>query len=236
MDRALIIEHDHLSPPGPVADRLRERGYAITELVIVPPERFDDPLVEACFPEPSEWDLLVVMGAPWSVDDHERIGSWILPELEMLRGAQRIGVPVLGICFGGQALASALGGSVERAPRPEIGWTTVRTDDPDLVAEGPWFQFHYDRWQLPPGAVEIARNHVASQAFRLGRSLAVQFHPEMTPPCLQLWLDNGGDAEVRSVGLSATTLLEETRREGLSAQQRARRLVDAFLDNVACAR
>jgi GMP synthase-like glutamine amidotransferase len=231
--RALIIEHDHSSPPGPVAERLAERGYDITEIVVVPANRYHDPGVEATFPDPREVDLLVVLGATWSVDDHERIGRWVAPELDMLRAAHAEGVPVLGICFGGQALAVALGGAVERSPRPEIGWLSVDTDDSSLIESGPWFQFHYDRWRLPPGAVELARSGVASQAFRMGRTLGLQFHPELTANALEQWYGCGDDAAVRAAGLDPEELLRQTRDEEPRARERTRRLVDAFIDRVA---
>lgn len=226
--RALVIEHDAFSPIGPVGDRLRRHGFDVEELVVVPPERHLDPGVEVAFPEPSGWDLIVAMGAPWSVDD-AAIGSWISAELALLREAQRIGVPVLGICFGGQALAAALGGGVERAPRPEIGWVEVETDEPSLVGPGPWFQFHYDRWITPPGGVEIARNEVGPQAFRIGRSLGVQFHPEITVLELESWLGNSGEKAMRRLGLDPDAVLARTRALEPTAERRAHRLIDAFL-------
>ncbi|TDE21949.1 type 1 glutamine amidotransferase [Actinomadura sp. 6K520] len=227
--RALVIEHDAFSPIGPVGDRLVQHGFEVAELVVVPPERHLDPGVEITFPDPSGWDLVVTMGAPWSVDDEAAIGSWIADELAMLRKAQGIGVPVLGICFGGQALAAALGGGVERAPRPEIGWGGVETAEPSLVGPGPWFQYHYDRWIMPPGGVEIARNEVAPQAFRIGRSLGVQFHPEITVRELESWLANGGEKDMRRLGLDPGSVLDQTRALAPAAERRAHRFMDAFL-------
>jgi len=91
-------------------------------------------------------------------------------------------------------MARALGATVAKAPKPEIGWSAIHSDDPALVSAGPWFQFHYDRWTVPAGATEVARNSVASQAFTYKRSLALQFHPEMTAAALAGWLDEGGTA------------------------------------------
>ncbi|TDC58535.1 type 1 glutamine amidotransferase [Actinomadura sp. KC345] len=226
--RALVIEHDAFSPIGPVGDRLVQRGFEVEELVVVPPERHLDPGVEIAFPEPEEWDLVVAMGAPWSVDE-PAIGSWIAGELAMLREVHGAGVPVLGICFGGQALATALGGGVERAPRPEIGWGEVETEEPSLVGPGPWFQYHYDRWIMPPGGVEIARNGVSPQAFRIGRSLGVQFHPELTVRELESWLAIGGEKDMRGLGLDPGAVLDQTRALAPVAERRAHRFVDAFL-------
>jgi GMP synthase-like glutamine amidotransferase len=233
--RALFLQHDHLSPPGPVAERFAHRGYAITEERVVAPENFDAPNQPFDFPDPREFDALVVMGAPWGAWDDETIGNWLLPEIEWLREADDLGVPVFGICFGGQLLARAHGGSVARAPRPEIGWTSIWTQEPDLVGPGPWFEWHYDRWQVPPEARELARNSMASQAFVLRRNLGVQFHPELTAAGLQGWLENGGRAGVVADGQDPAILYQHTLAEGEDAARRAHDLVDAFLDQVASA-
>lgn len=233
--RALFLQHDHLSPPGPVAERFTHRGYAIVEATVVAPEDFHEPNQSFAFPDPREFDALVVMGAPWGAWDDETIGNWLLPEIEWLREADDLGVPVLGICFGGQLLARAHGGSVARSPRPEIGWTAIWTQEPDLVGPGPWFQWHYDRWQVPPEARELARNSLASQSFVLRRNLAVQFHPELTAAGLRGWLENGGRAGVVADGQDPDILYQHTLAEGEDASRRAHGLVDAFLDRVASA-
>ena len=121
------------------------------------------------------------MGAPWSVYDEATIGSWVGAEVAFLRAAHDAGVPVLGICFGGQALAAALGGRVLAAGtyRDRLA-DRSRTERPDLVEAGPWFQWHGDRWELPDLAVRSDRRDVdCEQAFLVGRSLGMQFHPEL---------------------------------------------------------
>lgn len=233
MSRALFLQHDHVSPPGPVAERFAHRGYEIVEQVVVAPENFHSPNQPFDFPDPSDFDALVVMGAPWGAWDDETIGNWLLPEMDWLRDADAAGVPVFGICFGGQLLARVHGGSVARGPRPEIGWTAIWTQEPDLVGPGPWFHWHYDRWQVPPGAREVARNSLASQAFVLRRNLAVQFHPELTPAGLKGWYENGGRVGVEKDGQDPDVLYQHTLAEAEDAARRAHALVDAFLDRVA---
>ncbi|MCX6433800.1 MAG: type 1 glutamine amidotransferase [Actinobacteria bacterium] len=231
--RALILQHDHVSPAGPVAERLAHRGFEIVEQIVVAPENFRQPNQPFDFPDPRDFDVLVPMGAPWGAWDDATIGNWLLPEIEWLREADDLGVPVFGICFGGQLLARAHGGSVARGPRPEIGWTSIWTQEPDLVGPGPWFEFHYDRWQVPPDAREIARNSLASQAFVIRRNLAVQFHPEVTAASLHDWLVLGGNEKVREDGQDPDILYQHTLAEGQDAAHRAHALVDAFLDQVA---
>lgn len=228
--RVLFIEHDHVSPPGSVGEAFQRRGFDVEELVVVPADRFTSPGIEFRFPAPTDYDAIVPMGAAWSTYDTATVGTWVRPELELLRAADTANLPVLGICFGGQLLATAHGGSVERSPAPELGWYGVHSDRPELLSSGPWFQWHFDRWTVPPGAVEIARNAAASQAFVHGRSLAVQFHPELDTPMLEGWLANGGTRVVEAAGLDVKVLIAHTRAEEAAAAVRAQAMVDALLD------
>ncbi len=227
--RALFIQHDHVSPTGPVSERLRHHGFEVDEITVVGEEDFASPNVVFDFPDLSTYDLIVPMGAPWGAWDDACIGNWLLPEVAWVQDAVRRDIPVFGICFGGQLLARALGGEVAKAPKAEIGWTPIHTDDPALVPPGPWFQFHYDRWTLPEGATEIARNSVASQAFTHGRNLGVQFHPELTASTLEGWLREGGTPEVLADNQDPDALLAHTRAEEPAALLRTNALVDAFL-------
>jgi GMP synthase-like glutamine amidotransferase len=230
--RALLIQHDHICTPGFVGERLTDRGFDLVVHQVVREDRFLSPDVEIEFPDPTDFDAIIPMGAPWSVYDHEAIGTWVPAELTMLRDAHHHEVPVLGICFGGQMLAAAHGGSVARSAAPEIGWVNIDSDDDSLVPSGSWFQWHYDRWQLPQHAHEVARNANSSQAFVLGRNLAVQFHPEMTSEILTSWIATGGAAEVDQFGIELETLVRQTARNDASNQERAHRLVDQFLDRM----
>ncbi|MBU6278768.1 MAG: type 1 glutamine amidotransferase [Actinomycetales bacterium] len=233
--RVLFMQHDHLSPPGPVGDAFTDRGYDVVESLVVDEAHYYEPNQPFTFPDPTKFDVLVPMGSPWGAWEDERIGQWLLPELQWLQEADSAGVPVLGLCFGGQILARAHGGSVQRAPDCEIGWTNIWTDDPTLVESGPWFEFHYDRWSLPPGAREVARTTRASQAFVLRRNLALQFHPEVTAEALAGWYVTDGRNLVAKDGQDPDVLLAFTQAEEQSAAQRARRLVNNFLDQVAFA-
>ncbi|MDY7106542.1 MAG: type 1 glutamine amidotransferase [Actinomycetota bacterium] len=182
------------------------------------------------FPDPSTVDLGIVMGSGASAYDDTV--PWLADELQWLsRMADESSV--LGVCFGAQALARALGGSVGRATEAELGWVTVETDDPALVGPGPWFEFHFDRFTTPPAANELARNRVGAQAFRYGRSLAVQFHPEISPRALDAWRAAGG-ADTDPAIVAAFDRLEAgiAERED-AARSRAAGLVEAFWSEVA---
>lgn len=231
--KALIVQHDHVSPTGPVGRRLEHHGFEITEFLVVPEEEFYQPNVSVDFPDTADFDLVVFLGAPWGAWDDACIGNWLGQELELCRSLVVSGKPVLGICFGGQLMARALGGSVAPGQHPEIGWTYIWSEDKSIVSNGPWFQFHYDRWTVPPGAREIARNPAASQAFTVANSLAVQFHPELDSAALVGWLELDGAGLVSKDHQDPEIMLKQTIAEDEAGEARTNELIDNFLTKVA---
>jgi GMP synthase-like glutamine amidotransferase len=231
--RALFVKQDHASPGGLIEEGFSGLGYDVAEFTVVPAERYHSPDVTVTFPDPAGYDAIVAFGAVWGVYDDAAIGTWVHDEIGFTRDAIALGVPVLGICFGGQLLAAALGGQVSRAPAPEIGWTLVESDDPGLIDAGPWFQWHFDRFTLPAGIPVLARTALANQAFAAGRCLGVQFHPELTPSVLECWLDNGGGAELAAQRIDAAELMARTRLLAGASATRAHELVRRFVTNVA---
>ena len=222
------------SPGGPIWRQFEKRGYEIVRFNVVSKENYQTPNVKVTFPDYKDFDVIVPMGSPWGVWEDDRIGNWLLPELEYIKNAHNAGIPILGICFGGQLMARALGGSVAPGPKPEVGWHVIVSDNTEIVDRGPWFQCHWDRWTLPPKAKEIARSPLASQAFICGRTLALQFHPEIERDVLETWMKNDElCAQIEGEGMSSSILLQQTSYEESTAQQRAAQLVDAFLDQIA---
>jgi GMP synthase-like glutamine amidotransferase len=218
--RVLVIKHHDIDDPGFIGAAFEARGAAVEQHLM--PD--DGPL-----PPLDGIDHVIVLGAAWSVYDTAAIGHWIGAELDWLRAADAAGVPVLGICFGAQALAVALGGRAEPAPRPEIGWTTIESLEPDLIEAGPWLEFHSDQCILPPQARLLARNDVCVQAFAVGRHLAVQFHPEVDGAQVRRWLESGGAAEAARAGQDPAELGAVTEAMEPEAAVRADRLVAASL-------
>jgi GMP synthase-like glutamine amidotransferase len=153
-------------------------------------------------------------------------------ELEVVGAAVEGGVPVLGLCFGGEVLSAVMGGSVGRSPEPELGWREIRTDEPSAIPAGPWLEWHYDSFTTPPGAVEVARTETAVQAFRKGPHLGVQFHPESTVEIVSAWAEM--DAE-RLSGMGVDDwrpLLEVSTDQQEAARRSAFRFFDAFVSGI----
>jgi len=217
MERVIVVRHHDIDTAGFIGDALEACGAELS--VHLFPD--DGPL-----PAPGGADHIVVLGAVSSVNDPD---PWIAEELAWLRTADQAGVPVLGICFGAQALCAAFGGRVEAMARREIGWTMVDPADPDVIPPGPWLEFHNDRCLPPPAAAILATNDAAVQAFRIGPHLAVQFHPEVDGQLLKLWLDAHTDSDPVSLGIDPGQFLADTIREEPAARDRTARLVAAFL-------
>jgi GMP synthase-like glutamine amidotransferase len=216
--KALVLMHGDWGPPGLLAEWLEERGI---------PYDLHRTYVGAPMPDPEGYAFVASLGSnrnPRDTDDPA-----VAAELILMRRAIEVDVPVLGLCFGGQALAAALGGEVEPAPTPELGWTRIETDDPGLVPAGPWLEWHFERFTTPPGATELARTPHATQAFRHGRHLGVQFHPESTVEIVARWAASDRE-RLAQLGLGdGTQLIAATDEERAAARAAAFRFFDGFL-------
>ena len=222
MKPVLIREHVESAPAGLLGAWLDARGLAYE----VSRSWLDGPL-----PDPEEYAFVASLG-------HDRgAGDTHLPavaaERELLAHAVAREVPVLGLCYGGQVLAAVLGARVGPAPVAELGWREIESDDASAVPAGPWLEWHFDRFTTPPGATELARTAEASQAFRLGPHLGVQFHPEATVDIVAAWAR--ADAErLAALGIDdGASRLTASREAREAAETAAFRLFDAFLASMA---
>ena len=231
--KVLFIVNEHLATEALLGEAFTESGFDVDTFDVVPAERIDDPALDVTFPDPTGYDVIVPLGARWPVYDEALQRTWVAAETQLVRDAADAGVALLGVCFGGQLLAHAFGGSAARSDVAEIGWYDIETDRPELIPGGPWFQWHFDRWTLPPGATEVGRTANASQAFVLGRALALQFHPEIDVKLLDMWLADDRDGEVVGAGHSHDELRDRTTELADDVATRIRDLVRGFLTHVA---
>jgi GMP synthase-like glutamine amidotransferase len=220
--RGLIIEHGDDAPPARLAEWCDERG--LTFDVVRAGER---PL-----PDPAPFAFVVSLGSEESAG--ARSPAWIARELDVLRDAVAAEVPVLGLCFGGQALSVALGAQrPARLPAPEVGWLELDSFDQD-IPRGPWLFYHNEQLRLAPGARELARGPAGPAAFSCGPHLGLQFHPEVDAALVASWART--DPYLPASGLTPEELAAQSARYAAGAREHAFALFDAWLAHALAAR
>jgi GMP synthase (glutamine-hydrolysing) len=151
------------------------------------------------------------------------------------------GLPFLGICLGGQLLASALGAAIERQAQPELGvhdvyLTDAARRDPlfsGLPGRLAVFGWHEDRFELPPGAVPLAGSIACTyQAFRFDvAAYGLQFHPEVRAVDLTSWARLGGYRSLLGAAdVMPDYLAGELARAAPGLDKLARHLLERWLE------
>ncbi len=144
------LQHAAFEDAANIATWAQERGHRLTQTRL----DLDQPL-----PGPDNLDWLVVMGGPMNVDQHDAY-PWLVREKQFIRRVIDRGVPVLGVCLGGQLLCAVLGGQVTKNRQKEIGWFPV-TFTAEAVASPLFCAFSATGSGLP-----LARRHVLDTARR----------------------------------------------------------------------
>lgn len=226
----LVLRHSVLDGPGHLEAYFRDAGWKI-DFVETPHEDL------SCI-DPLAADLVLPLGSGLSVYD-EDLFPFIKRERELLARRLEQERPVLGICFGAQLIASALGCPVYAQPQAEIGWFPLALEDAardsPLRHLGPGetpavMHWHRDTFDLPPGTTRLARSALcATQAYARGRHLlAVQFHPEVTPQGVEGWLvESSFSGENRRERVD--TIRADTRRYQATMQANMARCLDGWL-------
>lgn len=198
--KVLILKNVPEEGPGTIEDFLKKEGihYSIIELES---EKITD----------GDYDILVMMGGPMSVNDEE-IYPYLKEEERIVRNYISRGKKILGICLGAQMLAKTLGSRVYKGPKQEIGWYPIELTDNALndplmmkLASHPdsghlWkkfmvFHWHGETFDIPEGAVRLASSELyPNQAFRYGNgAYAFQFHIEVRKEMISEWLKDDVD-------------------------------------------
>lgn len=171
-----VIQHSPSGHAGLIGD------YAVERLGATLRTLYSDALLDASVDDLKS-DAVVVMGSARGVYETEI--PWIARQRALMRGLVERGVPVFGVCFGAQLLATALGGDVHPTGDFYLGWRENHVASP--VWKGPWLRWHGDHVSLPADVEVLARADGLVQAFARGAAVGVQFHPEASSDMLERW-------------------------------------------------
>jgi GMP synthase-like glutamine amidotransferase len=208
-----IIQNDPEVPPGNLLDTLSV------------PYRIHHPYGDGDLPELAKISALIVLGGAMGANDDLR-HPFLSDVKKLIRGVVIDRIPYLGICLGGQLLASVLGSAVVSNRWEEQGTRSV-----DLTADGKsdhlfknvadhftTFQWHHDSFDLPEGGVLLASSpECPHQAFRFGcNAWGLQFHPEVTEEIIRTWCRWGNESEVLVSELVAAFTRNESEYRSIS--------------------
>ncbi len=182
----LVLQHADCEPPGVYEDELRRRAIALRRVILDREE----------LPDWRPYVAIVAMGGAMGAYE-EAAHSWLAAEKRLIAEAVRAGRPYWGVCLGAQLLAASLGAGVTPGPRAELGVLPIELtpqahEDP-VFAQAPrtfsTLQWHGDTFELPAGAVQLARSEAyEQQAFVLGRAYGLQFHLEVDSALAERWM------------------------------------------------
>jgi GMP synthase (glutamine-hydrolysing) len=185
----LIVLHQERSTPGRVGHTLSQLGYGLD----VRRPRFGDPLP----PTLREHSGAIIFGGPMSANDPD---EFIRREIDWIAVPLKEDKPFLGICLGAQMCARTLGARVYLHPQghAEIGYYPIRPTAAGLAVVDAWpeqvYEWHREGFDLPTGTGLLAEGDLFEvQAFRHGRSFALQFHPDVTHATMHRWTTRGHD-------------------------------------------
>jgi len=183
----LVILHQEHSTPGRVGNALQKLRYTLD----VRRPRFGDALP----PTMAEHAAAIIFGGPMSANDED---DYIRREIDWIGVPLREKKPFLGICRGAQLCAKHLGAKVSQDPNghAEVGYYPIRPTEAGLAVVEIWpeyvYQWHREGFDLPAGTELLAQGDTFEvQAFRLGRTFALQFHPEVTHAMMHRWTTHG---------------------------------------------
>jgi GMP synthase (glutamine-hydrolysing) len=218
----LVVQHTPEETPGIVAQVLQESGYELHTINTVAEKHAPSDHGDAA--------ALIVMGGPMGVYETGRY-PFLLDELRLLENALKANIPILGVCLGSELLAKALGAKVYQGKQKEIGWFPVTlTEDARHDAlwreiESPVLSFHWhgDVFELPKGAVSLARSeHTECQAFRYeSNAYGFLFHAEVTPMIAQGMIRAFAE-ELRQESIPDEVILHQTKQHLPKLMQTAR--------------
>ncbi len=233
MRHAVAIRHVACEDLGNLEDVLHANDFDVSYL-----EAGVDDLSGA---DALKADLLIVLGGPIGSYE-ENSYPYLLQELRVLEQRLAADAPTIGICLGAQLMARVLGGRVYAGERKEIGWAPLILSEAgqrsplvhlsgDRTAVLHW---HGDTFEYPAGATPLAATSVyRNQAFSWrNKSLALQFHPEVTQRGFERWLTSHACEIGATSGCSVAKLRADTQQHAVQLQLQAKKFWHAWLSGL----
>jgi len=228
---ALAIRHVAFEDLGSFAPILRHRGFNV--------HYRDAGLDDFSARDLIDADLLVVLGGPIGVNE-ARVYPFLTQEIRLIERRLAAYRPVLGICLGAQLMAKALGARVYKGKKKELGWGGIALSPAGEVSplaaldRAAVLHWHGDTFDLPKGATLLAGNGAyPHQAFAWHHhGLALQFHVEATAQGVERWLIGHTLEIALTRGVDVAALRRATRRHAPALEERAPRLLRAWLDQI----
>ena len=200
--KILCIQNIACETLGTLEGLLRSERYSIYKV-----QASQDPIPKSA----KEFSAIIILGGPMSVYDEIK---YLNEEQGLIRDAIQEKIPTLGICLGSQLIAGAIGGTVQKGIKKEIGWHRVSLTEKGLISlfkglsetHFRVFQWHGDTYTLPPKSEILAYSNLYPQAFRYGTAYGLQFHLEVTTDMIRSWLKEY-NKEITEEGLRAEEIL-----------------------------
>jgi GMP synthase (glutamine-hydrolysing) len=226
--RILILQNALTDPAGYLGEQLQEKAIVYDACKVE----------EEALPAPNSYAAIIALGGPQHLYERKKYPYFDVEEA-MIRQIVQQDIPFLGVCLGGQMLASAFNGEVKRHSETEIGFYDI-----PLTAEGivdplyagfpgyhTTFHWHEDTFDLPEGSILLASNSITTnQAFRYGRrAYGIQYHIELTPEMLQEWMSHVDSQEEALDKDLVDAILQDSQRQFALYRAHTRLMLENFL-------
>ena len=207
-NKILSVQNIDIETLGTLSELLHSDGYQV-ENIEAQKEHLPSNL--------EQYAAIIILGGPMAVYDKL---EYLEKEQELIRQAIKIEIPIMGICLGSQLIAQAIGGTVYRGEKKEIGWSNVMLNQAgykDLFIGSKTdsiriFQWHGDTYDLPSNTVILASSDLYPQAFRFGSAIGIQFHVEINYKMIRRWAEEY-EQELKQEGIEMTELLDQREHE-----------------------